>query len=136
MTTTAEPVAKPVRRPGDTAFAGTSRGAGILILVVLAGVAAFLVAEALPAITAPTEEIEGGEGLVAYVWPLVFGTLLSAAIALLIATPFAIGIALFISHYAPRRLAAAPRLPGRPAGRGAVGRLRPVGHRGAGPPRR
>ncbi len=107
MTTTAEPVAKPVRRPGDTAFAGTSRGAGILILVVLAGVAAFLVAEALPAITAPTEEIEGGEGLVAYVWPLVFGTLLSAAIALLIATPFAIGIALFISHYAPRRLAAA-----------------------------
>ena len=43
----------------------------------------------------------------AYVWPLVFGTLLSAAIALLIATPLAIGIALFISHYAPRRLAAA-----------------------------
>ncbi len=31
--------------------------------------------------------------------------MLSAAIALVIATPLAIGIALFISHYAPRRLA-------------------------------
>ena len=35
----------------------------------------------------------------------MFGTLLSAVLALLIATPLAIGIALFISHYAPRRLA-------------------------------
>ena len=41
----------------------------------------------------------------AYVWPLVFGTLLASALALLIAAPLAIGVALFISHYAPRRLA-------------------------------
>jgi phosphate transport system permease protein len=39
------------------------------------------------------------------VGPLVFGTLLAAVLALLIATPLSIGIALFISHYAPRRLA-------------------------------
>ena len=36
-----------------------------------------------------------------YVGPLVFGTALAAVLALVIATPFAIGIALFISHYAP-----------------------------------
>ena len=36
----------------------------------------------------------------------MFGTVLAAAIALLLATPLAVGIALFISHYAPRRLAA------------------------------
>ena len=41
-----------------------------------------------------------------YVGPLVFGTTLAALIALVIAVPFAIGIALFVSHYAPRRLAA------------------------------
>ena len=41
----------------------------------------------------------------AYVGPLVFGTVWAAALALLMAVPLAIGIALFISHYAPRRLA-------------------------------
>jgi phosphate transport system permease protein len=79
--------------------------AGSLILVVLAGVAIFLVVEAWPAITAPAKDLPGGEGLVSYVAPLVFGTLLSAALALILATPFAVGIALYISHYAPRRLA-------------------------------
>jgi phosphate transport system permease protein len=43
--------------------------------------------------------------LVAYIGPLVFGTLLAALIALLIATPLAVAVALFITHYAPRRLA-------------------------------
>jgi phosphate transport system permease protein len=56
-------------------------------------------------VTAPAREIPGGDGLVSYVLPLAFGTLLSAALALVLATPLAVGIALFISHYAPRRLA-------------------------------
>jgi phosphate transport system permease protein len=95
-----------VRRPGDRVFAGSARGAGILILVILAGVAAFLLIEALPALTAPAEDIPGGEGLGSYIAPLVFGTLLAAVIALVVATPLAVAIALFVSHYAPRRLAA------------------------------
>jgi phosphate transport system permease protein len=94
-----------VRRPGDRVFAGTAKGAGILILVILAGVAAFLVVEAVPALTAPAEEIPGGGGLAAYIAPLVFGTLLAAVIALLVATPLAVAIALFIGYYAPRRMA-------------------------------
>ena len=94
-----------VRRPGDRVFAGTAKGAGILILVILAGVAAFLVVEAVPALTAPAEDIPGEDGLVGYVAPLVFGTLLAAVIALLVATPLAVAIALFIGYYAPRRLA-------------------------------
>ncbi|WP_345771761.1 phosphate ABC transporter permease subunit PstC [Geodermatophilus sabuli] len=97
--------AKPVRRPGDRIFAGSAKASGILILVILAGVAAFLVAEALPALTAPAEDVPGGEGLTRYIGPLVFGTLLSAVIALVVATPLAVAIALFITHYAPRRLA-------------------------------
>ena len=97
--------AKPYQRPGDRVFAGSALGAGVLILVVLAGVAAFLLYEAWPALTAPSEELPGQQTLASYVGPLVFGTLLSAALALLLATPLAVGIALFISHYAPRRLA-------------------------------
>jgi phosphate transport system permease protein len=93
------------QRPGDRVFSASARGAGIVILLVLAGVAAFLVYEAWPAVTAPAREIPGGDGLVSYVLPLAFGTLLSAALALVLATPLAVGIALFISHYAPRRLA-------------------------------
>ena len=97
--------ARPPQRIGDRIFRGSAVGAGALILLVLAGVAAFLLYEAWPALTASSEDLPGQKSLLAYVGPLVFGTLLSAALALLIATPLAVGIALFISHYAPRRLA-------------------------------
>lgn len=90
---------------GDRVFLGTALGAGILILVVLAGVAAFLLWQAIPAITASSQDVRGGNGLWNYIYPLAFGTILAALIALAIATPLSIGIALFISHYAPRRMA-------------------------------
>nr|WP_246857969.1 phosphate ABC transporter permease subunit PstC [Oerskovia sp. KBS0722] len=91
-------------------FAGLSTGAGILILLVLAAVAVFLVIEAWPALTASPEELQEiswfkADSLLAYIGPLVFGTLLASLLALLIAVPVSVGIALFISHYAPRRLA-------------------------------
>jgi phosphate transport system permease protein len=75
-----------------------------VILVALAGVAVFLTAQGLPAFTAPPEALYGAENIVAFVAPLLFGTLLAALLALLIATPLALGVALVISHYAPRRL--------------------------------
>jgi len=96
---------RPVQQPGDRIFAGLAKGAGILILVVLAGVAVFLISEALPAFLAPASELPGGENLAVYIAPLVFGTVLSAVIALVVATPLAVGVALFITHYAPRRIA-------------------------------
>ncbi|PXY38266.1 phosphate ABC transporter permease subunit PstC [Prauserella flavalba] len=92
-------------RPGDRIFSGASTGAGVLILVVLAGVAAFLIVEAWPSLTAPAEDIPGGEGVAVYVWPLLFGTLISAIFALLIASPLAVAIALFVTYYSPRRIA-------------------------------
>jgi phosphate transport system permease protein len=100
------------RRIGDLVFASSARLAGVIILIILAAVAAFLVIEAWPAIQAPTAELstrvpfmDEGQTLLGYTGPLVFGTVLAAIIALLIATPIAVGVALFISHYAPRRLA-------------------------------
>jgi phosphate transport system permease protein len=103
-----EPPSTPrvVRRAGDRIFAGSAKGSGIFILLVLAGVAAFLISEAIPALTAPAEDIPGGEGLASYIAPLILGTLLGAVLALLVATPLAVGIALFVTYYAPRRIAA------------------------------
>jgi phosphate transport system permease protein len=96
---------KPVRQVGDRVFARLAQGAGVLILVVLAGVAVFLIAEALPAIAASPADLPGGQNLIAYIAPLVFGTVLSAGIALVVATPLAVGVALFITHFAPPRVA-------------------------------
>ncbi|MCU1620415.1 MAG: pstC [Modestobacter sp.] len=108
MTTTSAPPGppRPTRRLGDRVFAGSATGAGILILLVLAGVAVFLVTEAWPALTANSADLPNGKSLASYVAPLVFGTLVAAVIALLVATPLAVAIALYITYYAPRRLAA------------------------------
>jgi phosphate transport system permease protein len=104
--TTSTPArSRPVVQLGDRIFAGSAKGAGVFILIVLAGVAVFLIAQALPAIVADPAQLPGGNSLVAYIYPLVFGTLLAAIIALLIATPLAVAVALFITHFAPRRLA-------------------------------
>jgi phosphate transport system permease protein len=93
------------RRRGDRIFSNLTVLAGVTILLLLAGVAIFLIGQAWPAITASTAELPGQETLVNYIWPLLFGTLLAAALAVLIAVPLATAVALFISHIAPRRLA-------------------------------
>ena len=90
---------------GDRLFSGSAVAAGVIILVALAGVAVFLIGEAWPAIKASSDEIPGDQSLAAYIWPLAFGTLWSAALAILLAVPLAIGVSLFISHYAPRWMA-------------------------------
>jgi phosphate transport system permease protein len=94
-----------VQRPGDRIFSGMATGSGIVILSLLAGVAIFLVVKAIPALSADPSEIPGNQSLLAYIAPLAFGTLLGAAIAIVIAVPLAVAVSLFISHYAPRRLA-------------------------------
>jgi phosphate transport system permease protein len=95
-------------RPGDRIFSGSARTAGILILATLAAVSGFLMLEGLPAITADPNDISllDGQSFWSWVFPLVFGTLWAATLALIAAIPVSIGIALFISHYAPRRIAA------------------------------
>ncbi|ERG64078.1 MULTISPECIES: phosphate ABC transporter permease subunit PstC [Agrococcus] len=89
-------------RPADVIFKAVSTTAGVLILIALAGVAIFLVAQAVPAIIGPLPD---DDSFWAWVWPLTFGTLWSAFLAMVMAVPMAIAIALFITHFAPRRLA-------------------------------
>ncbi|PRB09017.1 phosphate ABC transporter permease subunit PstC [Microbacterium sp. MYb64] len=101
------------RRAGDRFFLGLSTTAAVSIMVILAGVAIFLILKGLPAITANWEtnsDLAGYQNknwgsFWNYVAPLLWGSIWSALIALVLGAPVAIGIALFISHYAPRRLA-------------------------------
>jgi phosphate transport system permease protein len=93
------------RRVGDRIFSNTATAAAITILALLAGVAIFLFAEAMPAITASASELPEGKSLIDYIAPLVFGTIVAATIAVIIAVPLAVAVAVFISHIAPRRLA-------------------------------
>lgn len=100
------PAAKPVLSLGDRVFSRSAVFAGSMILVTLAAVAIFLIAQSLPAFLATGESASLlTTNFWSYVGPLVFGTVWAAILALVIALPLAIGIALFISHYAPRKLA-------------------------------
>jgi phosphate transport system permease protein len=120
MTTTTErpPQLKTTRsrsgaRPGDRIFAGMSRAAAVFLLVIMAAIAAFLIMKAVPALrdnhgnfitdTQWDPDAKPSKfGIAALAW----GTLLSSLVALALAVPVAVGIALFISHYAPPRIAA------------------------------
>jgi phosphate transport system permease protein len=95
---------KAVRRLGDVVFANLAFFAGVSILATLATVAAFLFAQSVPAFTGPPIDA-ASEGFFSYVLPFVFGTVYASVIGLAIATPLAIGIALYISHFANRKFA-------------------------------
>ncbi len=104
------PAQRTVTRPGDRIFAGLSRGSGILLLVVMAAIAAFLTFRSVHAISE-----DHGNFFTTFEWNagltppkfgiavLAYGTVVSSIIAMAIAVPVAIAIALFITHYAPRR---------------------------------
>jgi phosphate transport system permease protein len=101
-----------VSRPGDRIFLGLSRGSGILLLLIMAAIALFLTVRAVTAVTK-----DHGNFLTTFEWTpqasppvfgiavLAYGTIVSSLIAMILAVPVAVGIALFITHYAPRRIA-------------------------------
>ncbi|MGO2111782.1 MAG: phosphate ABC transporter permease subunit PstC [Pseudoclavibacter sp.] len=105
-----------VRRPADAIFQTVSTTSGALILAILAAVFFFLLIQGMPAIVSPVDPSNHTDtfranasppNFLGYVAPLVFGTIWSSVIAMVIAFPIGVGVALFISHIAPRSLATA-----------------------------
>jgi phosphate transport system permease protein len=93
-------------------FRGVSTAAGATVLVIIVAIGAFLIWKAVPSLRANTANFFTEQQWFADSSPprfgiaaLAFGTVLTSALALLIAVPVALGIALCLSHYAPRRLA-------------------------------
>jgi len=111
VTTTVSPqkagpdTAPKTTRLGDRTFAAVARLAAFTILAALLAVFVFLAVEGWSGLTAAPAVYTPFTSFISYIWPLVVSTLLASAIAVIVAVPFAVGIALFTSHYAPRRLA-------------------------------
>lgn len=100
------------RWSGDRVFRAAALGCGAVVLAVLAAIAVFLVVQALPALRADTSSFwttriwqPDATPAVFGIAAVAFGSLLSSVLALLMAFPVAVGVALFITEIAPRRVA-------------------------------
>ncbi len=105
MTEPAPPRTGAPTQTGDRVFSGVARGAGLVILAALASVFVFLTIEGAPGFVQDEQFYKGAGSFWGYVDNLLFGTVLVSLIALLVAMPLAFGIALVVSHYAPRWIA-------------------------------
>ena len=106
--------AKPSR--GDRMFRGLSEGSGVLIVVLIAAIGLFLLMRAVPALARNQVNFftYGGNWATSNTAAMRFGvfdlvqvTVMVALFALVLAMPVALGIAIFLSQYSPRRVTAA-----------------------------
>ncbi|WP_434085072.1 phosphate ABC transporter permease subunit PstC [Mycobacterium paraterrae] len=101
------------RSRGDRIFRGLAESSGALIIVLIAAIGLFLLMRAIPALsrnrvnfftfggnwsTTNTEAMRFG------VFDLLQVTMMVALFALVLAMPIALGIAIFLSQYSPRRV--------------------------------
>jgi phosphate transport system permease protein len=99
-------------RLGDRIFSGLATGSGAVVVILILLVAAFLISQAIPALAKDKANFLTSrvwnvtEGTLSFGIPdLLYVTVVSSVIAMLLAVPVAIAVALFLTQYAPRRLA-------------------------------
>jgi phosphate transport system permease protein len=100
-------------RVGDKVFRGLAEGSGILIVVIIAAIGVFLLWRAIPALARNKENFftYGGNWITTDTSAMHFGildllqvTIFVAVFALVLAMPVALGIAIFLTQYSPRRV--------------------------------
>src|SRR5690349_1338809 len=100
-------------RMGDRVFRGLAEGSGVLIVVIIAAIGAFLIRRAVPALTRNEENffLYSGNWVTTDTSAMKFGildllqvTVFVSVFALLLAMPVALGIAIYLTQYAPRRV--------------------------------
>ena len=103
---------KVVTRPGDRIFRTLTVGSGALIVVMIALIGVFLLIQAILSLSGNQASFLFSRDWNADPAALAFGvldlllvTVFSSVFALLIAMPVSLGIALFLTQYAPKRLA-------------------------------
>ena len=98
---------------GDRIFRGLSEGSGILIVAIIGAIGLFLLWRAIPALARNEENffLYGGNWVTTDTSAMHFGifdliqvTVFVSVFALILAMPVALGIAIFLTQYAPRRV--------------------------------
>ncbi|QEN17406.1 phosphate ABC transporter permease subunit PstC [Mycobacterium sp. ELW1] len=101
-------------RLGDRIFRGLSEGSGVLVIALIAAIGLFLVWRAVPALGRNDVNFftYGGNWVTTDTAHMKFGildllqvTVFVSLFALVLAMPVALGIAIFLTQYAPRRVA-------------------------------
>ena len=99
-------------RLGDRLFGGLAKGAGILVVGIVALVGTFLVVQAVPALLnnnvnflTSREWVPSGTEPRFGILDMFWATVVTSLIAMVIAVPLGVAVALFLTQYAPRRLA-------------------------------
>jgi len=99
---------------GDRIFRALAEGSGVLIVVLIAAIGLFLLWRAVPALARNDVNflLYGGSWITTDTSAMTFGvaelfqvTVFVSIFALILAMPVALGIAIFLTQYAPRRLA-------------------------------
>ena len=98
---------------GERVFRGLTTGSGLVVVAAIVLIGLFLVVQAVPSLLANNanfltspEFVTGDAGNLRFgIRDLLAVTLLSSLMALVIAMPIGLGIALFLTQYAPTRLA-------------------------------
>lgn len=102
-----------VTRLGDKVFRGLAEGAGVFIVVLIGAIGVFLLLRAIPALARNEENFftYGGNWVTTDTSAMQFGildllqvTVFVSVFALILAMPVALGIAIFLTQYAPRRV--------------------------------
>ncbi len=95
-------------RLGDRLFGGAARGAGVLVIALVTLIAVFLLSQALPALAknganflTSTEWTVSGDNPRFGIANMLWVTISSSVIAMVIAVPVGVGVALFITQYSP-----------------------------------
>ena len=95
-------------RLGDRLFGGATRGAGLVVIALVTLIAVFLLSQALPALArnetnflTSSEWTVGGDNPRFGIANLLWVTISSSIIAMMIAVPVGVGVALFITQYSP-----------------------------------
>lgn len=102
-------VVRPGRPVADSVFRAAARGAGVLVLLIMGGIGAFLAWQAVPVLRERgweffTENDWQPEANLVGISAVLLGTVQIALVAIVVAFPLALAVALYISEYAPARL--------------------------------
>jgi phosphate transport system permease protein len=99
-------------RRGDRIFAALSAGSGALVVALIAAVAVFLLARAIPSLADDSANFltdrvwnPGGNPPQFGIPDLLWVTVLSSVVAMVLSVPVSVGVALFLTQYARPRLA-------------------------------